>query len=204
MKRITLCAAFFTALLAFGCRNDTDMCQKDADCYALCVSYAQSNMLYACTEDKQCTCIDAEERECDITEEVAKGEQTHCEKLCSAVKPGTQGVCNDNLCDCVDPSSDPNDGTEGGGSEGGGDNEGVCSKDIDCFSICKMYSQNTVLYGCSEGMCSCLDKDELTCDPNETAEQGAKTHCEKVCEALKPGTTAVCASNMCECRTSQN
>jgi len=205
MKRAILCAALLAALSATGCKNDTDMCKKDADCYSLCVSYAQTNMLYACTEDKQCVCADAEERACDITEEVAAGEKSHCEKFCEAIKPNTNGVCSDNLCECVEKSSEPEDGENTGGSSEGGSSEGVCAKDIDCFSVCKMYSQNTVLYACSEGMCSCLDKDELTCDPDESVKDGEKTHCEKVCEALKPGTTAVCASNLCECQAaSQN
>lgn len=107
-----MCKKWFGFLLCLGmivwngCDNDLRMCETDSACYTICGTYEQSVMMYACTEEGTCVCIDSEELACDASETVEEGELSHCEKVCSAVRPGTIGVCSKSVCSCLDPEGD--------------------------------------------------------------------------------------------------
>lgn len=86
-----------------ACDSDLAICHKDSECQAFCRAYATTDLLYACTDEGTCKCVDSEELECDPKEEVDEGEKTHCEKLCPSVKPGSVGACKNKQCVCTMP-----------------------------------------------------------------------------------------------------
>ena len=112
------------ALGVISC-DEKRMCDDDASCYSVCAMYEKSVMMFACSAEGSCICLDSEELACDAAEVVEEGEIPHCEKVCAAVKPGSQGVCKKSMCECQDADEESGSNEENGGSneENGGSEE---------------------------------------------------------------------------------
>ena len=103
--------------LGFVSCEERRMCDDDASCYSICATYENSVMMFACSAEGTCVCINAEELACDAAEVVEEGEKPHCEKVCSAVKPGSEGVCIKSLCECHTPEEEGSETENGSTSE---------------------------------------------------------------------------------------
>ncbi len=77
----------------------------------------------------------------------------------------------------------------------------ICQEDSQCLSFCRAYTASDLLYACtSDGTCQCVADEELECDVDEKVDEGERSHCEDLCDSLKPGTTGVCnKKSRCEC-----
>ena len=67
---LALCLGFM------GCDSNNSMCDKDADCLALCNAYDGNHIMYACT-DGTCKCVPNEVMKCSEDTETDK-----CEEIC--------------------------------------------------------------------------------------------------------------------------
>lgn len=94
---------------AFASCDDNRMCDDDAACYSVCAMYEKSILLVACSSEGTCICMDSEALACDAAEVVEEGEKPQCEKVCSSVKPGSEGVCKKSLCECREPNAESGD-----------------------------------------------------------------------------------------------
>ena len=102
MKRWSGLTIVGLALLGNACEDSQRMCDHDDACDSICLAYENSVLMSACSEDGMCVCIDSEDLACDASEVVEEGEKAHCEKVCAAVRPGTQGVCKQSECTCLE------------------------------------------------------------------------------------------------------
>lgn len=81
----------------------------------------------------------------------------------------------------------------------GCDSNDMCSENEDCINMCKTYDNNSILYVCESGNCKCVDEAKLKCSPEDSIDQ-----CETICSKYRPGTTATCVKNKCECLAAES
>lgn len=189
VQKYLILSALLSAMTFSGCDSNSDMCKEDSDCYSLCVTYSQTNMIYACSEG-QCLCADETQLACEADEVVEAGEKPHCEKLCDALKPGTKGVCTSGACACTESTGEDNTPEE---------EKKQCQKDEECYALCYTLGQ-TSLYACSANQCLCAGEDKVACRAEEEGSDGELSHCQLLCNTLKPGMKGACTDSRCTCQ----